>query len=132
MGVYDHVKQLCDDRGIAVTQLEKELGFGRGSIGKMRKSKPSADRLQKIADYFGVPVGCLFVETGTPMYADPQAYAEGKGEVYYLDPDTAELAQRLFEDPKYRVLFDAAEGAPAEDLQVAADMLRRFKEARGE
>lgn len=39
--------------------MEKELGFGRGSIGKLRNGTTSAERLQKIADYFGVSVEYL-------------------------------------------------------------------------
>lgn len=34
MSTYEIIKKLCRERGIAVTALEKELGFGRGSIGK--------------------------------------------------------------------------------------------------
>ena len=36
MSTYETIKTLCKERGIAVTALEKELGFGRGSIGKLR------------------------------------------------------------------------------------------------
>lgn len=59
MTTYDRIKELCDKRGIAVTALEKELEFGRGSIGKIRRSSPSTVRLQKIADYFEVTVDYL-------------------------------------------------------------------------
>lgn len=59
MSTYETIKMLCKERGIAVTALEKELGFGRGSIGKLRNSQTSAERLQKIADYFNVTVDYL-------------------------------------------------------------------------
>ena len=59
MSTYEIIKQLCNEKGIAVTALEKELNFGRGSIGKLRNSKTSAERLQKIADYFSVTVDYL-------------------------------------------------------------------------
>lgn len=59
MTTYEIIKQLCDSRGIATTALEKELGFGRGSIGKLRSSKTSIERLQKIANYFNVSVEYL-------------------------------------------------------------------------
>jgi transcriptional regulator with XRE-family HTH domain len=60
MDCYDRIKELCDKNGIAVTALETQLGFGRGSIGKMRTAKSvSADRVKKIADYFGVPIDYL-------------------------------------------------------------------------
>lgn len=59
MSTYETIKTLCKERGISVTALEKELGFGRGSIGKLRNSQTSAERLQKIADYFNVTVDYL-------------------------------------------------------------------------
>lgn len=59
MSTYETIQDLCKKNGIAVTALEKELGFGRGSIGKLRNSKTSAERLQRIADYFGVTVDYL-------------------------------------------------------------------------
>ena len=46
-------------RNLAITALERELGFGRGSIGKLRTGNTTLERLQKIADYFGVSVNYL-------------------------------------------------------------------------
>ncbi|WP_434310472.1 helix-turn-helix domain-containing protein [Hominifimenecus sp. rT4P-3] len=63
MTTYETIKKLCDEKNIAVTALEKELGFGRGSIGKLRNSSTSAERLQKIADYFHVTVNDLMNNT---------------------------------------------------------------------
>lgn len=120
MSTYEKVLELCKNRGIAQTALEKELGFGRGSIGKLRKGNTSADRLQKIADYFHVPLTYLTSdqESGQPEY--------------YIDPETAALAQKLLTDPDYRVLFDAAKSSRPEDMRMAAEMLRRFKEGRSD
>jgi hypothetical protein len=38
--------------------------------------------------------------------------------MWYLDRETAELAQKLKDNPELRVLFDAARNVPAEDLRV--------------
>ena len=59
MSTYEIIKSLCQKSGIAVTFLEKELGFGRGSIGKLRQGTTSIERLQKIADYFEVNIEYL-------------------------------------------------------------------------
>lgn len=56
----DVIKSLCVSRDISVNKLEQELGFSQGAIGKMRDSMPKADRLKKIADYFGVPMEYFF------------------------------------------------------------------------
>ncbi len=36
MTTYDVISELCKKRNLAITALERELGFGRGSIGKLR------------------------------------------------------------------------------------------------
>ena len=59
MTTYDVIAELCKERNLAITALERELGFGRGSIGKLRKGNTTLERLQKIADYFGVTVEYL-------------------------------------------------------------------------
>lgn len=59
MTTYDRIIELCKEHGVKQTVLEKELGFGRGSIGKMKQYGTSYDRLKKIADYFNVPVSYL-------------------------------------------------------------------------
>lgn len=46
---------------------------------------------------------------------------------YYLDPETARVAQEILDDPHLHALFDAAMDAKPEDLKMAAEMLRRFK-----
>lgn len=46
-----------------------------------------------------------------------------------MNPETAEIAQQLFEDKDLRVLFDAARDSSPEDLQMAAELLRRLKGA---
>lgn len=72
MNVYDVIKSLCDERGLAVTALEKELGFGRGSIGKLKKGgSTTADRLQRIGDYFGVSTEYLLTGTPSDTHIDP-------------------------------------------------------------
>lgn len=51
---------------------------------------------------------------------------------YYYDPDTAAMAQAIFEDRDMRILFDAAKDSRPEDLRRAADLLKRFKQTNPE
>ena len=77
--------------------------------------------MQKIADYFGVSVDYLM--TGE----------EKDGDKYYINEETAEMAQALFENRDLRVLFDAAKDASPEDLKTTYDMLMALKrKERGE
>lgn len=56
MSLVENIQSLCETRGISIPKLEKELGFGRGSIYKWDKNSPSIDKVQKVADYFRVPL----------------------------------------------------------------------------
>ena len=52
----EKIENLCKNKGITVTALERELGFGRCTILKWKKSSPGVDKLKKVADYFGVSI----------------------------------------------------------------------------
>lgn len=53
--VYDRIKELCNRRGITISKLESDLGFGNSSIKKWeRTSSPSVDKVIKVANYFDV------------------------------------------------------------------------------
>ena len=57
--LYERIKELCRQNGTSINALEKDCGFGRGSISKIDKHKPSNEKLQKIAEYLGVTVDQL-------------------------------------------------------------------------
>ncbi len=52
----DRLKELREDKGLKVQQLEKELNLGNGTIGRWEKEQtiPSIEYLCLLADYFGV------------------------------------------------------------------------------
>lgn len=57
MITYEVIANLCKERHIAITALEKELGFSNGSISRLKKGgSMTFKRLQKVADYFNVSV----------------------------------------------------------------------------
>lgn len=54
MGLYENVKEAAKSKGYSINKLEKELGFARSYISKFKNITPSADKVQKIADFLGV------------------------------------------------------------------------------
>lgn len=50
---------MCQKRGISISRLEKELGFGNATIRGWVSSSPTVERLKAVADYFGVTVDDL-------------------------------------------------------------------------
>ena len=93
------------------------MGFARGSLSKIDDHKPSMARVKKLADYFNVPMEYI-------LGVEESEQKPG----YYLNDETAQIAQQIFDDHDLRALFDAARGSTPEDLQMAAAFLKRLKE----
>lgn len=115
----DRVLLLCGTHGIAISQLEKRLGYANNYFKRLKKELPY-DRAVAVADFFGTSVDYILTGEEVPKPSTT-------GEKYYFNDETAAAAQELFEEPGLRLLFDAARGSDPEALKLAADMLRRMK-----
>ena len=76
---------------------------------------PRMGNVELLAKYFGIEKSDLLEEKAK----------DGQG--YYINPETAEIAQQVFQDPDLRLLFEAARDVKPENIRLAAEMLRRFK-----
>lgn len=45
--LYEKIRKLCKEKGVTVTEVERELGFGRGSLSKSVKDKRKATNYEK-------------------------------------------------------------------------------------
>lgn len=54
--IYERIKSLCEEKEVSVYRVERDLSFPNATIAKWKDSIPGADRLKKVADYFGVPI----------------------------------------------------------------------------
>lgn len=81
---------------------------------------PRMDKVQALADYFGINKSDLLEDKGT----------QEEDNSYYIDEDAKELAQFLFKNPEYRILFDAAKDVSADDLEMVKTIIDKFKKQR--
>ena len=116
MTLFERIEELRNSRGISQGKLEKELGFSNGSISKWKNSTPNPERLKKLADYFGVTVE--YIMTGEDSNPDTP---------YYINDDAREMAQFMFENPEYKVLFDASRKVSKDDINVVKTLLDKFR-----
>lgn len=116
--MYEIFSELLQTHGVTPYKVSKETGVSQSTLSDWKRgiSTPKQDKLQKIADYFNVSLEYLM--TGEEK--------EG-GERYYLNDETAQMAQKLFRNKELRVLFDAAQDATPEDLKTTYDMLMALK-----
>ena len=115
MNSVDRVKNICKERKIPVSRLERDLGFSNGYISQLKKGTFPADRLNSIANYLNL----------SPQYI--MTGQENETEQYYHDEETAQMAQEIFENKELRLLFSAARDASPEDLKTTHDMLMALK-----
>lgn len=70
MTVFNRVKYLADQQRISIVELEEKLNFSRNSLYAWKKSNPSIEKLQKVADYFNVSTDYLLGRTDNPEVKD--------------------------------------------------------------
>lgn len=64
MNSVEKVKELCKERKIPISKLEKDLGYANGYIGQLRKGVFPSDRLIQIAEYLGVSTDYILIGDG--------------------------------------------------------------------
>ena len=61
--IVNQITQQCVKKGITIAKLERETGISNGTIGKWGRSSPTVEKLEKVADYFGVSLDYLVGRT---------------------------------------------------------------------
>ena len=117
--MYEIYEKLINELGITTYRVAMDTGIAQSvfSAWKSGKSRPKPDKLKKIADMLHVSVDYLMGDEQTDEL-----------QKYYVDEEVAAMAQAIFLNPDLKALFDIASDSKPKDIQLAADMLKRFKE----
>ena len=115
--------------GLTQDELAKKLKISKSAISMYENGnrEPDFETLELIADFFNVDMNYLLgsnVPSHTPFNSDPK---NGQPGGYYLDDETAALAQEIYEDPDLRVLLKAKEDLSADDLNVVINMIKALQ-----
>ena len=60
--IYDTVKRVGSEKGVSVGYVEKQCELSNGSISKWNENEPGIRKVQKVADFLGVPIEKLLEE----------------------------------------------------------------------
>ena len=112
--MYNDYAELRDARGMKDMDVSRALGLHPSVISDWRrgKSTPKYDKLVLIANYFDVSVD--FLMTGK------------QSDNYYLNPETAKIAQEIFDNRELRILFDVSRNATPEQLKLLQDLAKSW------
>ena len=109
MDMYGKTRQdICEALGVKYTTF---TDWVKGN------TYPRIDKIELMANYFGINKSDLIEERNSST--DEQGY--------YLNPETAKVAQEIYENKELSLLFDAARDATPEDLQTVHTMLLALK-----
>ena len=120
------LRLLRNEKGLSQQELADALGISKSAINMYERGErqPNFETLELIADYFNVDVDYILGRTNkTTRIIHPNP----SGESYYLNDDAKELAQFMFDNPEYKVLFDASRKVRKEDIEFVKQMLDRFR-----
>ncbi|WP_295234940.1 helix-turn-helix transcriptional regulator [Veillonella sp.] len=124
------IQYLAKTKGLSLTKVEEQLGFGNGTITKWDKSSPSIDKLRQVAELLNVSVDFLL---GDVFYNNsPERYPYKENQGYYDDPEVAQLANEIKNDPELRILLDAKRSLSKEDMESVINITKSLlKKERG-
>ena len=122
--MYEIYCKLRDNRGMKDADVARETGITKSTFSdwKNGRSKPKDAKLKKIANLFGVSVE--YLRTGKE---------DDNTEKYYINDETAQVAQEIFENKELRALFDVQKDMDPDDLRALHNMALALKrKERGE
>lgn len=118
--IANNINDLMHRLGKTQVELADYMDVSQATVSNWCKGikMPRMDKIDKI---------CAFLNCKRSDLMEDHSDPADESSRYYFDDETAAMAQTLFEDENYRILFDAAKDCAPEDLQMAAAMLKRMK-----
>lgn len=129
--MYEVFEQLLQKFGVTTADVCKATGIGQSTMSnwKNRRNLISGKNAQLIADYFDVSVDYLM--TGKERTVDYVVRTDDGNEflleTYYLNEETTKMAQKIFENKKLHMLFDALQDAEPDDLDAVNSVVLALK-----
>lgn len=120
--------------GMTQAELANKLGVGTTSVYNWANGlkTPRMDKVDKMCTIFHIRREDLLTDSHRYEATEPNISIIQETSGYYTNPETAKVAQEIFDNSDLRILFDAAKDSSPEQLKLAAEMLRQFKKTSGE
>lgn len=117
--MYNIYCKIRDEKGYKDSDVSKGTNITKSTFSAWKKGtyQPKQEKLQKIADFLNVSLEYLM--TGEEKDSDSK---------YYLNDETAEIAQEIFENKDLRSLFDMSRKMPPERLKAHLEFMKKLEE----
>lgn len=95
MNSVEKIKAICKERKIPISRLEKDLGFGNGYIGQLKKGTMPYERLVQVANYLNVS-GAFLTDENENKPAENGELTETQREAMELIKSMSDDQLRIF------------------------------------
>ena len=115
-----NISYYLESSGKTQLDLATYMGVSQASVSNWCKGIkiPRMDKIDKICSFFHILRSDLMEDH----------FINSQNTEYYLDDDAKDMAQFLYENPDYKVLFDASRKVKKEDIEFVKQMLDRFNQ----
>lgn len=123
--MYSIFEKLLKQHNVTAYRVAKETGINTATFTSWKQGKytPKPDKLQKIADYFGVSLNYLMgIEDEEPPTA-----TDKNNNTIVLDDDALELLEELKVRPEMKTLFSVSKKASKADILKAVKIIEALK-----
>ena len=113
----NNLKRLLELNDKQPADIVKDLGVPFSTVSNWINAlkMPRMGKIEMLANYLHCEKSDLIEDKGDKV---PDAY--------YLNDDARELAEFLFQNPEYKILFDASRKVKKEDIQFVKDLMDRM------
>lgn len=124
------IKEIIKNRrielGLTLKEVATAVGVNEGTVSRWESGNITNMKRNKIAAL----AKTLQIPPTTIMGWEDDTQ---KQQEYYLNPETAKLAQEIHDDPELRILMDASRDLEPEDIKFVVNLVKKLKiKERGE
>ena len=114
MNFADRLKELRTMKGVYQEDIANYLGVTRQAVSQYERGErePDLETLEKLADYFNVDMNYIL--------------GKDNRSTYFIDPEVAEIANFIHQNPEYKTMFEGSKKLKKDDLHFVIDMIERM------
>ena len=108
---YENFKTLCENADVTPGEVSRHTGVASSTLTMWKQGvyTPKVDKLQKIADYFGVSLN--YLQTGEEQSGD-----------HFITEDVVNVAEKIKNNQSLQDLFDVIIKIDGNDIKTTADL----------
>ena len=119
MSIGDNIKMWREKRNLRQAELAELIGVSDKTVSswEINRTEPKMGMIEKICSALNCKKTDIVGSDNPNTFDTP----------YYFNEDARELVQFMFENPEYKVLFDASRKVKKEDIAFVKQMIDRMR-----